>query len=546
MRAKKTKNGISLKLYTGTTSVLMSFNVTDERRKGLLGFAVRRKDKHHRNKHPNEWRWIKAMLRFKPTKKRKNASKFYRPIATNKAPIQKFRWSDYSVYANLPYSYQLIAVYGQPGALEYVEGPVIKIKTESLRSGKHQVVFNRAVAASQAYARKPFGNTNPDDESDPLHQAARDWLTRGLRQKIESFIKKAKDDTYALDVAIYEMEYDGIVDLLKKAYKRGVKLNIIYHARKKDPQTADNEKHLQKIAKKSKKPRVTSAIFHQKFMILSKKNRKGEYIPKYVLTGTANFTPNGLWRQANVVHVIRDKVLAKEYSILFAQLLQSKGRGDTKKHINKNHVLQTKKDLFPSFSPRSKFVDIDLLESSIRNTKSELFLCSAFRMHPRITQAIKEKTDIIRYGLQNSRTSITGIHRNKSFTVPAILKDGLEGFLKESTKGQRGNILIHLKTLILDFTTENPTVIVGSHNFSKPASSTNDENFVVIKGNTSVADIYFGEMMRLYDHYRFRYNIRRKKKSKKTKKLYLKADDSWTNPYFKKGLKSEERVKLNR
>ena len=546
MRAKKTKNGISLKLYTGTTSVLMSFNVTDERRKGLLGFAVRRKDKHYRNKHPNDWRWIKAMLRFKPAKKRKNASKTYRPTATNKAPIQKFRWSDYSVYAGLPYSYQLIAVYGQPGNLEYVEGPVIKIKTESLRSGKHQVVFNRAVAASQAYARKPFGNTNPDDESDPLHQDARDWLTRGLRQKIESFIKKAKDDTYALDVAIYEMEYDGIVDLLKKAYKRGVKLNIIYHAKKKDPQTADNEKHLKKIVKKAKKPRVTSAIFHQKFMILSKKNKKGDYIPKSILTGTANFTPNGLWRQANVVHYIRDKALAKEYSILFAQLLQSKGRGDTKKHINKNHPLQTKKEMFPSFSPRSKFVDIDLLESTIRNAKSELFLCSAFRMHPRVTKAIKEKTDIIRYGLQNSRTSITGIHRNKSFTVPAILKDGLEGFLKESTKGQKGNILIHLKTLILDFTTKNPTVIVGSHNFSKPASSTNDENFVVIKGNTSVADIYFGEMMRLYDHYRFRYNIRRKKKSKKTRKLYLKANDSWTNPYFKKGLKSEERVKLNR
>ena len=545
MRAKKTKNGISLKLYTGTTSVLMSFNVTDERREGLLGFAVRRKDVHYRNKRPNDWRWIKAMLKFKPAKKRKNASKKYRPTATNIAPIQKFRWSDYSVYANLPYSYQLIAVYGVPGKLEYVKGPIIKIKTESLRSGKHQVVFNRAVAASQAYARKPFGNTNPDDESDPLHQDARNWLTRGLRQKIEHFIKSAKDDTYALDVAIYEMEYDGFVDLFKKAYKRGVKLNIIYHARKKDAQTADNENHLKKIVKKAKTPRVTSAIFHQKFMILSKKNKKGEYVPKSILTGTTNFTPNGLWRQANVVHVIRDKALAKEYSILFAQLLQSKGRGDTKKHINKNHPLQTNKDMYASFSPRSKWADIDLLESHIRNAKSELFLCSAFRMHPRITQAIEDKTDIIRYGLQNSRTRITGLHRNKSFTVPAILKDGLEGFLKESTKGQRGNIMIHLKTLILDFTTENPTVIVGSHNFSRPASRSNDENFVVIKGNTSVADIYFGEMMRLYDHYRFRYNIRRKKKSAKKKKLYLKSNDSWTNPYFNKGLKSEERIKLN-
>ena len=530
-----------MKLYTGTTSVLMAFNVSTAKREGLLGFAVRRKDHHKKNKHPEKWKWIKAMLQFpKPGQHR------YYPINTNVAPIQKFRWSDYSVYANMEYTYQLVGVYGTPEKLKYVYGPTIVIRTEHLNKGKHQIVFNRAVAASQAYAHKKFGKTNPDDESDPYYQQARDWLTRGLRQKIENFIKSAKNENYALDVAIYEMEYDGIVDLLKAAEDKGVQLNIVYHARKKDAQTADNEHHLKPISKKHKKPRVTSAIFHQKFMVLSKKNRKGELVPQAVLTGTANFTPNGLWRQANVVHVIKDKELAQEYSILFNQLLESKGRGDTKKHINKVHPLPQDKDLFPSFSPRSKFVDIDLLESYIKNAKSELFLCSTFRMHKRITQAIKDHHSIIRYGLQNSRTSITGLHRNRSFTVPAILNKGLEGFLKESTKGQRGNILIHLKTLILDFTTEDPIVIVGSHNFSNPASSKNDENFVVIKGDTSVADVYFGEMMRLYDHYRFRYNVKRKKKVKSRHQLALKPDDSWTNPYFKEGsLKFQERVQFN-
>lgn len=34
----------------------------------------------------------------------------------------------------------------------------------------------------------------------------------------------------------------------------------------------------------------------------------------------------------------------------------------------------------------------------------------------------------------------------------AMLGNGLEGFLKESTKGQRGNILIHTKLIFVDFT----------------------------------------------------------------------------------------------
>ena len=39
---------------------------------------------------------------------------------------------------------------------------------------------------------------------------------------------------------------------------------------------------------------------------------------------------------------------------------------------------------------------------------------------------------------------------------------------------------------------------------SKSASEGNDENFLIVHGNTDVADCYGCELMRLYDHYRFR------------------------------------------
>ncbi|MEM7391550.1 MAG: phospholipase D-like domain-containing protein [Verrucomicrobiota bacterium] len=100
--------------------------------------------------------------------------------------------------------------------------------------------------------------------------------------------------------------------------------------------------------------------------------------------------------------------------------------------------------------------------------------------------------------------------------------------------------------IITDFTTSEPTVIVGSHNFSKNASDKNDENVVVIKGDTDVADTYFCEMLRLYDHYRFRFNAKKKSGQGTVKPLTLSPDNSWTDSYFDPdNLKFEERLRFS-
>ena len=49
-----------------------------------------------------------------------------------------------------------------------------------------------------------------------------------------------------------------------------------------------------------------------------------------------------------------------------------------------------------------------------------------------------------------------------------------------------------------------PVVVTGSANFSKASTTDNDENMLIIRGNTRVADIYFTEFNRLFNHYYFR------------------------------------------
>jgi hypothetical protein len=87
-------------------------------------------------------------------------------------------------------------------------------------------------------------------------------------------------------------------------------------------------------------------------------------------------------------------------------------------------------------------------------------------------------------------------------------------------------------------------LISGSHDFSKPASDGNDENYLIIKGNLEVADAYGCELMRLYDHYRFRFRTQERiKAGKKPKPLTLNTDAAWTKRYFKTGsLEMSDRI----
>jgi len=63
---------------------------------------------------------------------------------------------------------------------------------------------------------------------------------------------------------------------------------------------------------------------------------------------------------------------------------------------------------------------------------------------------------------------------------------------------------IHSKFLLRDPLGADPIVVTGSANFSDASTNSNDENMIIIRGNTRVADIYFTEFNRLFNHYYFR------------------------------------------
>ena len=527
------QNDFRVKAYAGTNGVLLAMDVAEPRRKGLLGFAIK---KQQGNK---PWQFLFNSLTF-PGKT--HTFPQYHATPSDIAPLQKFRWADYAVNAGLTIHYQVSLVYGSADAPQLSESLEVTVTTDDGHPGNQSVNFNRAVAASQAFQRKfpELDALISDKKRLPIEawpDAPRQWLENGLLGRLLGFIERAIDGQWALDIAIYEYQLPVIVDAVNAAYKRGVKVRVLYHAQPGEDTTAMNEASLEKLPAANKRGRVTHSIFHNKFIVLSRLDAAGLREPEAVLCGSTNFTPNGIYRQANVIHVLDDHRVGASYLQMFEQVWSTpKDVGATRQWITHHNPMDPTQPLFAGFSPRSGEGDLHEFIDIINAAKKDLLFVTAFSLPKKILDALlgQPHDDILRYGLQNSASEITGFHadRTAEFTTVALLNTGLEGWLMESKEGQKGNLLVHTKAIVTDFTSDSPTIISGSHNLSAAASGSNDENYLIIRGDTDLADRYGLELLRFYEHYRFRYFA---------KKLELKevhplvAGDSWTDDYYVEG-----------
>ncbi len=531
--ARNDQDDFRVKAYAGTNGVLLAIDLAEPRRKGLLGFAI------EKQQGSKPWLFLFNSLTF-PGK----AHTFpqFHATPSDTAPLQKFRWADYAVNPGVTIHYRVHLAYGTADAPQLGEFLEVTLTTDNGLPAGQSVIFNRAVAASQAFQRK-FADLDAQLSANkklPIEEwpdAPRQWLENGLLARLLGFIERAEDGRWALDIAIYEYQLKVIVDAVNAAFERGVKVRVLYHAQPDEDTTAMNEASLEKIPAANKRGRVTHNIFHNKFMVLSRLDAAGQHQPEAVLCGSTNFTPNGVYRQANVVHVLDDARIGASYLQTFEQVwADPTDVGATREWLTENNPMQPEQALFAGFSPRSGQGDLREFVDIINAAKKDLLFVTAFALPDEVLNALLglPHDDILRYGLQNTVSSITGFHadRTAQFAATALLNTGLEGWLKENMKGQKGRLLVHTKAIVVDFTSDTPTIISGSHNLSEAASNGNDENFLIIRGDTDLADRYGLELLRFYEHYRFRY-FAKKLALKQVRPLAV--DDSWTDDYYLEG-----------
>jgi phosphatidylserine/phosphatidylglycerophosphate/cardiolipin synthase-like enzyme len=527
----------------------------EAKKDGLLGFAIERSEL-DKGKVVERY-YLRGIKRFKDKDEGLPPGT---PMPTSEHPIQSFQWGDYTAKPNTTYRYKVVPAYGKPKLLDLDDGSstTVEIATEpeqgrSLKDGKpgHDVYFNRGVAGSQAYARK-FGATKPD-ETKPASEQMK-WLSRGLFEALTGFIGLASGPDYKLRAMLYEFHYLPVGLAFKAAHKAKADVDIRYEAQSyKDV----NEAMIGAAGIKSicKPQKSRAGIRHNKFIVLIHKN-----VPMAVWTGSTNISAGGIFGHSNVGHAIWDKGIAQRYLDFWERLakpdvqLAPLVKANLQVEATPAHDAAPPADrILTLFSPRDDKKTLPTLNwySDLMGSAQRI-MCMTFAFNlDQVFQSVLERADdTLQYAVFDKdldsavETKIDKI-KNTVIAVGAKLEKGdIEHFLGESLTGFNHNQYIHDKFILVDPLSLDPIVATGTANFSAASQSANDENMVVIRGNTRVSDIYFGEFMRVFDHLYSRYIVEKMKKAgtHDADAGYLKEDaKEWVPQHFKPGRKDLRR-----
>ncbi len=521
MRATAQGTELRAAAYAGTYVVSLAWDTIDgtkPSRTNLLGYAIERTEFDDQGNEIERY-WLRGIKRFKNKDKGLPPGT---PVPTSEHPIQSFHWADYTAHRGTRYRYRIVPVFGTVKNPKLDDAAAVATDVTTEIEGdqpagpgddhvRHDVFFNRGVIGSQAYARE-FGNRETDAEN-PRSKEMK-WLSRGLFEA--PFIGLAGDGM-GLRAAFYEFHYQPVANAFAKAIEAGANVKIVYDA--ESDYRAENEAVI-KTARlddyDAAIPRtVTEGIRHNKFIVLL--NTDAE--PVAVWTGSTNISAGGIFGHSNVGHVVWDAEVAKKYLEYWERLADNLTPGKLRKPNSKATPTPSGKppedSVLALFSARDdKDSNTTLQWYADRLDEARELSCTTFAFHidSAFQQVLSKQNDVLRYVVKDDplgEQESIGTDRDVIFAAGGFLgQDALANFLRERSNPLNRNRYIHNKFMLVDPLSDDPLVVTGSANFSKPSQRSNDENMLVIRGDTRVADIYFGEFMRVFDHHYARYVVR--------------------------------------
>ncbi|MEP7011314.1 MAG: phospholipase D-like domain-containing protein [Acidobacteriota bacterium] len=538
MRFKSAKHGgFQVFAVSGINTISFAIQASEAARKGLLGFAVERLDPKEKQRYFMPGFKVFPSVIPHPDEETQ--------VSTFEHPVQSLVWDDFTAKPGRRYEYFFYPLRGQPKNLDRSAKPIpIHVKTEPL-FGKleHDVFFNRGVASSQAYARK-FQNLPPDQLLPPKDQEALDWLSRDLDDAILKFIHQAKKGDGLLG-CFYEFRYEPVALALKEAIDRGVDVRLILdgkvNATADSPSFPREDNKKMVAATKIPEDRIVwrearaSNIQHNKFMVLEKgKTRK----PTEVWTGSTNLSLGGIHGQTNVGHWVRNPDLAVRFDAYWHLLSTDPGgkKGEPTADVRRENtallaavealglvppsVEGVLPGVTPVFSPRSQLAILDTYFALVDTAADLACITLAFGINKEfkekllahdatspITFLLLEKKDVP--NPQSAEVFVAINASNNAYQAwGSFLREPVYQWTKETNAGLLGLnhhvSYVHSKFLLRDPLGADPIVVTGSANFSDASTKSNDENMLVIRGDLRVADIYFTEFNRIFNHYYFR------------------------------------------
>jgi phosphatidylserine/phosphatidylglycerophosphate/cardiolipin synthase-like enzyme len=560
MRVSQSIDHLRVKAIAGTHVVLMALDMDPAARPGLRGFAIKR------GQSGQPQTWLRGIKYFKDLVAAPNPKDDY---SSREQPFQTFLWSDYAASPGTDYDFTIVALYGDLHAMEERYTLTFSLKTEPEYDASGQGVwFNRGAIASHAFATKFNNKALTDDmvndvsDDGKLLDRETEWLSRGLAEACLRYINGAKAGD-GLRVCAYEFTYQPILLALKRAHRRNVDVQIVFHDTKKD--TDENRAAIAKaqLPDSIVHPRTRTAIPHNKFII---KLVGGK--PQQVWTGSTNFTDSGFYGQTNVGHIVANAATAQTYLDYWTELKEDPVHGEALQNAirltpNPPNAIP-KSSVVEFFSPRVADNMLDWYGQRITDTASLAMMTIPFNVADKILAALGKTGDAMRLVIledvpsqavsdaeKKNRGKLAfsnGAILGKSFikykqggakVTPIPNSDLDKWFIDEELDRptNKGHVFfVHAKILLIDPLSDDPLVCSGSANFSANSLTANDENMLLIRGDTRVADIYMTDLDRIFRHFRARDVINSEAAAgKKEDWLLLDTSDGWIGPNFKDG-----------
>jgi phosphatidylserine/phosphatidylglycerophosphate/cardiolipin synthase-like enzyme len=297
-----------------------------------------------------------------------------------------------------------------------------------------------------------------------------------------------------------------------------------------------------------------------------------------VWTGSTNFTPSGFLGQTNVGHRVADAETARQY-LAFWQIVKTDpelkdARGKLATLTPNPLEVIAENSVARLFSPRQKAEMLGWYGRRMLDAANSVWFTAAFGIAKELIDPVAKKRDQMRFVLlekpvpdAQKKTLTADFNRViLSYGVPLgelyRMKDGKPTarvpikefaldkwfFAEEHFRPSNDGFVffVHTKFLLIDPLSDDPLVCSGSANFSSGSLLQNDENMLLVRGDTRVADIYMTEFDRIFRHFYFRdiaNELAGAKTSDDAKAIFLDETDAWTTSYFKPGtLKNNRRL----
>lgn len=578
---------VSVRSYLSPTLVLLAFDWPDAAsRSDFLGFAIRRTpgfwSADGKTRAPDSW--LPNRLTFDGP-----AAHTQGDAPTDQAPIQKFMWWDARIDPQdrgASFRYDVYPVVGTPANLQVLDAQagVCDVVLPAHIEDGIGTWFNRAVVSSQAFAKQvaALGLAPNAAPSDAQALKLRTWLANDMEQVFAEMLdpaSRAASAVYHLTDTLWALP-------AFEAFGRQhgeASLAIVYDAhttarKGKPPLPSPNQPAvdaLQGLATRA--PRDKTHIMHDKFIVTDASSNP---VPARVLTGSANFTTEGLTEQANVLHAFDSPALAALYNDRAHALAGNPSIAETAKLSPGWSEPMTigSAQVRVAFSPEpaGQRTEIDTIVAAIAAAKHSVSFCLFMPTDAALRDACFAAGDrgLMMFGLVNkinvgsatkadaeqqagqtldaaTLANLELYHRSRdnhdvidaAYFSPATVPQGFEPELR-LFPGEPAPafppVVIHHKFIVIDAEGANPVVYTGSANMSRNSEQFNDENLLEIR-DPRIAAIYLAEFLRLYEHYRARaLSINAKQHGTDAgtgahARLALAPDSSWAKKYYVAG-----------